>query len=240
MSEIPVISLFTGGGFMDTGFIEAGFRMVWTNENDPSFVRMYKSGMTSWRRASDPAAPEVAISEERSITEVRGRTIIARAFGKKKPDLFGVIGGPPCPDFSLGGKNRGHNGDKGRLTRTFFERIVEISPHFFVMENVLGLIKTQKHKEFLDQQRKYLGENGIYTNYKVLNALNYGVPQDRERVFMIGLFGGFTTFSSFSLETLALVQDGQWLQASGNVAASVGLCLVGVWLGHALGVTINR
>ena len=58
--------------------------------------------------------------------------------------------------------------------------------------------------------------------------------------FMIGLFGGFTTFSSFSLETLALVQDGQWLQASGNVAASVGLCLVGVWLGHALGVTINR
>ncbi len=58
--------------------------------------------------------------------------------------------------------------------------------------------------------------------------------------FMIGLFGGFTTFSSFSLQVLYLVRDGQWLPASLYILASVALCLVGVWLGHALGVAINR
>ena len=58
--------------------------------------------------------------------------------------------------------------------------------------------------------------------------------------FMIGLFGGFTTFSSFSLQVLYLVRDGQWLPASLYILASVALCLLGVWLGHALGVAINR
>ena len=58
--------------------------------------------------------------------------------------------------------------------------------------------------------------------------------------FMVGIFGGFTTFSSFSLQVLELVRDGQWLPASLYIAASVVLCLVGVWLGHALGVAINR
>ena len=61
------------------------------------------------------------------------------------------------------------------------------------------------------------------------------------RQFMlVGVFGGFTTFSSFSLQTLNLMQDGEWLWAAGNVAISVSLCLLGVWLGHNLAVTINR
>jgi CrcB protein len=57
---------------------------------------------------------------------------------------------------------------------------------------------------------------------------------------MVGLFGGFTTFSSFSLQTLALAQSGEWLRAAANIVGSVVLCLIGVWLGHALGVAINR
>jgi CrcB protein len=61
------------------------------------------------------------------------------------------------------------------------------------------------------------------------------------RQFMlVGVMGGFTTFSSFSLQTLNLMQDGEWLWAAGNVAISVSLCLLGVWLGHNLAVTINR
>jgi CrcB protein len=57
---------------------------------------------------------------------------------------------------------------------------------------------------------------------------------------MVGVFGGFTTFSSFSLQTLALLQDGEWLWAGANIVASVALCLVGVWLGFALGLVVNR
>lgn len=56
---------------------------------------------------------------------------------------------------------------------------------------------------------------------------------------MLGLCGGFTTFSSFSLQTLNLAGDGEWLQAGGNIVASVVLCLFAVWLGHMLALSIN-
>lgn len=56
---------------------------------------------------------------------------------------------------------------------------------------------------------------------------------------MIGLCGGFTTFSSFSLQTLNLIHDGEWLQAGGNIAGSVVLCMIGVWVGHVLATSIN-
>ncbi len=58
--------------------------------------------------------------------------------------------------------------------------------------------------------------------------------------FTVGLLGGFTTFSSFSLQTLHLMRDGEWLFVAGNVVGSVVLCLVGVWLGYALGLLCTR
>jgi CrcB protein len=63
---------------------------------------------------------------------------------------------------------------------------------------------------------------------------------DARAFFIVGILGGFTTFSSFSLQTLALVQDDEWLFAAGNVVLSVGLCLGGVWAGWSLGALINR
>ena len=66
------------------------------------------------------------------------------------------------------------------------------------------------------------------------------VPQAGRTFFMAGLCGGFTTFSSFSLQTLDLMQRESWLHAGGNVAASVLLCLTAVWLGHCLALLLNR
>lgn len=76
---------------------------------------------------------------------------------------------------------------------------------------------------------------------------NLALPEGRmplddttRQFLMIGVFGGFTTFSSFSLQSLELMQDGEWFTAGAYILGSVFLCLLGVWLGHMLGITINR
>ena len=66
-------------------------------------------------------------------------------------------------------------------------------------------------------------------------------PSTTERqFFMMGVFGGYTTFSSFSLQTLSLVRESEWLRAGGNIGLSVALCLLAVWLGHILAVSLNQ
>lgn len=64
-------------------------------------------------------------------------------------------------------------------------------------------------------------------------------PGSFRQFFMIGICGGYTTFSSFALQTLTLAEDGEWLWAAGNIVLSVVLCLVGVWLGHSLALAVN-
>jgi CrcB protein len=65
------------------------------------------------------------------------------------------------------------------------------------------------------------------------------VGSPSRQFFMTGFCGGYTTFSSFSLQTLNLLEDGEWGRAGGNIAGSVALCMAGVWLGHVLGSTLN-
>lgn len=98
---------------------------------------------------------------------------------------FGMIGGPPCPDFSVGGKNRGSEGENGQLTQTYVERIRELEPDFFVLENVPGLVRTRKHREFFDEVIGSLEKKYLYS-WELLNALDFGVPQDRQRVVVVG------------------------------------------------------
>jgi len=184
--KIPVLSFFTGGGFLDMGFELAGFKIVWTNECNPVFKEMYEYGMTEWRRSSGPDAQIARIDDCRSIADIPPDDIVKNAFPHRKPSLFGAIGGPPCPDFCTGGKNQGREGEQGVLSKTYVDRICEIKPDFFVFENVSGLLRTKKHRKFLAELESQLEE--IYTlDLKILNALELGVPQDRERLIFLGI-----------------------------------------------------
>jgi CrcB protein len=66
------------------------------------------------------------------------------------------------------------------------------------------------------------------------------IPPEARQFMLVGILGGFTTFSSFSLQTLSLARDGEWLLAGANIVGSVVLCLIAVWAGHMLGAVVNR
>lgn len=184
---IPVLSFFTGGGFFDIGFEQAGFNVVWTNENHRAFARIYAYGMTRWRRSIDPEAPEARITTLEDVKTLRAPKIEKQAFPDGRPRLFGVIGGPPCPDFSSGGANMGMNGVNGKLAGTYVRRITTLMPHFFVLENVAGLYRTKIHRVYLEKLERVLRGAGYCVDYEIINALEMGVPQDRERLIVIGI-----------------------------------------------------
>lgn len=188
--EIPVLSFFTGGGFLDIGFEQAGFRAVWTNEIDKNFAEMYSYGMTLWRKSDFSGSAEAQISARRNIEYLFAPEILKNAFNGKTPSFFGVIGGPPCPDFSPGGKNKGCHGENGKLSKTFIHRIRSIKPSFFVFENVPGLYRTKTHRSFLTSMEEKLEKGSYCLDLKILNSLDFGLPQDRERLFMIGIQQG--------------------------------------------------
>lgn len=182
-SEIPILSFFTGAGFLDLGFERSGFNSVWHNEYSKSFVSGFEHGMASLGYHGESAK----VQSTQSILDIGPKEIIRGAFGSDgSPDCFGMIGGPPCPDFSVGGKNRGSQGDNGQLTEVYANRIVEIRPSFFLLENVPGLIRTAKHRAFLASVMERLGKD-YFLDLRILNALEFGVPQDRERIFLFGL-----------------------------------------------------
>lgn len=111
------------------------------------------------------------------------------AEAREHHELVGFIGGPPCPDFSVGGKNRGRHGDHGKLSATYVELICQQQPDFFLFENVKGLWCTKKHRVFFEELKQRLHQAGYSTTERLINAIEYGVPQDRDRIILIGFKG---------------------------------------------------
>jgi DNA (cytosine-5)-methyltransferase 1 len=183
--KIPILSFYSGGGFMDIGFEKAGFEIVWTNEVDEVFAKLHAAGITSWRKARGNGI-KAEIFNTKSITEVSAEKIVEEAFPEGKPEDFGIIGGPPCQDFTINGNMEGFKGERGKLTIVFFDRIRELQPTFFVMENVTGLTKSNSTNEHLQKLLRKLKKE-YFVDHKTLNALDFGVPQFRERVFFIGI-----------------------------------------------------
>ena len=95
---------------------------------------------------------------------------------KKSGSLVGFIGGPPCPDFSVAGKNRGRDGDNGKLSQSYVDLIIEMKPDFFLFENVKGLWRTARHRAFYEELKSLLGKAGYVMTDRLTNALEYGAP----------------------------------------------------------------
>jgi DNA (cytosine-5)-methyltransferase 1 len=183
--KIPILSFYSGGGFLDMGFEMAGFEIVWTNEFDVVFAKLHSAGITSWRKARGNGI-KAEIFNVKSIIEIGSEDIINEAFPLGKPGDFGIIGGPPCQDFSMNGSLKGFDGERGKLTILFYDKILDLRPTFFVMENVTGLTKSNSTKEHLQKLLQKV-EKEYFVDHKTLNALDFGVPQFRERVFFVGI-----------------------------------------------------
>lgn len=179
-------SFFTGAGFLDLGFEDAGIKVAFANEFNPRFAYGYSHALKSMGRGLPEYGLHVASLEEFLVGKKLQQ--LKDLISKKRKDgqQVGFIGGPPCPDFSVGGKNRGATGDRGRLTATYFELIAQLKPDWFAFENVKGLFRTRLHREFFEQMRTSIRESGYATAERLINSIEYGAPQDRDRIIMIG------------------------------------------------------
>jgi DNA (cytosine-5)-methyltransferase 1 len=187
MNRIPILSFFAGGGFLDLGFESAGFEILWANEKEEKYSEIYQYGTSSWRNQIQHgfhSAPQINLN---SISDLTRSIVLQEAFGSVAPDFFGVIGGPPCQDFTSSGRNKGLQGDRGRFTQSFVDMILQLKPSFFLMENVPGLYQ-KKHRKTFDSIVTQLEESqpGYLTSAKILSALELGVPQNRDRLFLVG------------------------------------------------------
>lgn len=181
-----IFSFFAGSGFLDLGFESEGFSIAYTNEFNATFLDAYK-----YSRSKLGAPPPKYGYYLGSITDFRrpelDRFLRARIREvRKNGGLAGFIGGPPCPDFSIGGKNRGRHGDNGKLSRVYVELICHHKPDFFLFENVKGLWSTRRHREFYFELKDTLYTSGYELTNRLINAIEYGVPQDRERIILLG------------------------------------------------------
>ena len=162
--QYKIASLFAGCGGLDLGFIQAGFDIAWANDFFPEAVKTYKHNIGDHITLGD-------------ITKIPSSEI--------PDDIDIVLGGFPCQGFSVANTKRSMDDERNFLYRELMRVIKDKRPKFFVGENVKGLLSMQKGKviEMIVQDFKSLGYD---VDYKLLKASDYGVPQHRERVIIIG------------------------------------------------------
>jgi len=159
-----IISLFSGAGGLDLGFEKAGFNTIWANEYDKDIWETYEKNF-----------PHTKL-DRRSITKIPSNEI---------PETFGMIGGPPCQSWSEAGTLRGIDDHRGQLFFEFIRLLKDKKPLFFLAENVSGMLAS-RHKDALENIKTLFKESGYKLSFKMLNAHDFKVPQDRKRVFFIG------------------------------------------------------
>lgn len=162
-----VVDLFCGAGGMSEGFKQAGFYIIAANEIVKSCIETYKL---------NHKGTKVFLKDIRKISVEEFKTECG--INGKKIDV--LIGGPPCQGFSNANRQRFIDDPRNILYKYFVKFVKEINPTFFIMENVKGM------KNISAQITEDFKKIGYTTKYEVLNAKDYGVPQNRERIFFIG------------------------------------------------------
>jgi DNA (cytosine-5)-methyltransferase 1 len=163
------ISLFSGAGGMDVGFESAGFQVLWANDSSPDACETY-------RRNHGQECVRGDISElKASLSRFAGKT-----------DL--VFGGPPCQGFSIAGKMNPDD-PRSRLLWEYLDVVSLAKPRLFVCENVKALASLEKWARVRSEFLRRAESMGYGCSHAVLNAKDFGVPQNRERVFFVGVRG---------------------------------------------------
>lgn len=170
-----VISLFCGAGGLDLGFAQAGFDVVLAADYDDAAITTHNENLTS----------KVAVKID--LLKATAKDLQKHIPNTAVP--VGIIGGPPCQGFSQANTQRASDDPRNNLAKNYTKMIIGLTKiypiDFFVFENVAGLLSS-KNSSVLDSLKATLSQE-FHVFSKLLNAKDYGVPQSRERFFMIGL-----------------------------------------------------
>jgi len=170
------ISLFSGAGGLDLGFEEAGFEIRLCVDIDAHCCKTLSLNRPHWKVVQ-------ADISKLSTSEILSRAGLSVGY----PVLYG---GPPCQPFSTIGNRRALDDPRGAVVRDYIRIVKESKPQIFVFENVPGLASVD-HGKVLSEILAAFSGIGYSTNKKILNAANYGVPQTRKRLFILGSIDGF-------------------------------------------------
>lgn len=162
-----VVSLFSGCGGLDVGFADAGFEIIYACDNDPAAVSVYRANLGSHVELADITSSEFH----------------SRVDDLPKPSV--VLGGFPCQGFSKAGPK--NPSDKRNRLFTEMHRVVgRLNPDVFVAENVDGIVQNF-NGHYLREICSTFGELGYDVQHRVLDSVQYGVPQHRRRTFFVGV-----------------------------------------------------
>ena len=160
-----IISLFSGCGGLDLGFEKAGFNIEVANEFDKNIWKTFEVNH-----------PQTKLLKE-DIRKIDAKTL--------PKDIDGIIGGPPCQSWSEAGSLKGIEDDRGKLFFEYIRILKSVQPKFFLAENVSGML-ADRHSEAVKNIIKMFEECGYDVSLTLVNAKDYGVAQERKRVFYIG------------------------------------------------------
>lgn len=183
-----IFSFFAGCGILDLGFEKAGYDIEFVNEFFKPFQDAYIYSRKQMR-LKPPKYGHANTDINCYLNENKNELLSYIDDAKQDGSIVGFIGGPPCPDFSIAGKQRGRDGDNGKLSLSYVSLIKIMKPDFFLFENVKGLWKTTRHREFYEELKSSLREAGYYLTERLTNSLEFGVPQDRDRILLFGILG---------------------------------------------------